>query len=194
MTNLQGSRPGGFRVKGKAVIPAAGYGSKQDEIMADQWQSFTNKKLHFARLQLDAWDDADNRVAGSYREAYLFHAVSAYKSLIAEVMEAYGVSVTSLPGLTMAMEQLGKEGRQSSELEQMKNMEAGSDWLPALLAAFAEVSELASVRSVSQDQSQGLIAVVNPEDMKIDTVAEGRGVLSCLKKQVEYIRNMNVEY
>ena len=162
--------------------------------MADQWRPLTNKKLHFARVQLDAWDRAEGPAVDSYREAYLFHAVSAYKSLIAEVMESYGMAVTGLPDLEWAIKQVAEKGWPSTELEQMKNLETGSGWLSSLLSAFAEISAPASTLTASLSESPGLIAVVNPDDMKLVSVAEGRSVLSSLKVQVDFIRNLNIEY
>ncbi|MGI9274379.1 MAG: DUF6586 family protein [Endozoicomonas sp.] len=162
--------------------------------MADQWQSFTNKKLHFARLQIEAWEGAEKGDADSYREAFLFHAASAYKSLIAEVMASYGLAVEMLSDLATAVKQLEKVGRQSSELTQMKNMEVGNGWLSVLLSAYSLVSRPAYGQTDDKIESQALIAVVNPDNFKIESVEGARKVLACLKEQVAYIRNLNVEY
>lgn len=166
--------------------------------MANQWQSLTNKKLHYARLQLDAWDQATELEQGAYREAFLFQCTMAYRSLVAELMDAYKMAPVTLPWLSQAIEQMETGEVDASEIRQLQQMEQ-EGWLQNLLAEYRKLEEghLGSTRGAASQMTIDLLmvdAASKTETEGVRSAAAGKELLSQLKDLVLHFRNFNLEW
>ncbi len=57
--------------------------------MSGQWQRVTNKMLYHARTYLKAWEASEGGEVQVFREASIISLATAYRSLLAEVLESY---------------------------------------------------------------------------------------------------------
>ena len=162
--------------------------------MADPWQAFTNRKLHYAQLQLNAWASAGEQNSDSYREAFVFHAALGYQSLIAEIISAYGIVPFELVALQPAINALAAKDRVSSELTQLQNMESTGSWLAMLLAEYKAVVSLPGEAGVSSGKSEGVITLVELNQDTFENPEVAQEVLVSLKDLVGHFRHLIIEY
>ncbi|WP_252179919.1 DUF6586 family protein [Endozoicomonas sp. 4G] len=165
--------------------------------MSEQWRSHTNKKLHYARLQLDAWESAEPFEQDAFRDAFLMHARHAYFSLLAEILFPYGKQLTRLLSLEEVSKLVDKKQEGSvSELEQLKQLESSDSWLADLLEAYDGISILNdNIQSYSSEVGSIMIASDRGESTRgVKTPESGRAVLAALKELVGHFRNFNLEW
>lgn len=158
--------------------------------MTNNWQGYTNKMLFHARLLMDAWVDADVVGKPAFREACLNAMALAHRSLLAEIMSNYRLTVTRLPSLDEAVSALSHKGEASSELGYIEQLMQQESWLSSLLKAHQECMRPAQPR--------------NPDRMMIPITPIGHGnladaesagkVLESLKELVTYSRNFSLEW
>lgn len=92
-----------------------------------------NEKLYFARLSLNAAENADRAMQSALLEAAVFHLVGAYRCYLHEV--------TATPSTTFsdAIEIAPTMTQPSAAFEELLILERQSSWLSQLLAAYNEV-------------------------------------------------------
>lgn len=164
-------------------------------IMSEQWRSHTNKKLHYARLQLDLWESAEPFEQEAFREAFLMHACQAYFSMLAEILFPYGVQLARLMSLEEACQLAEPQDGGVSELEQLKQLESSDSWLTDLLEAYDTISIINNnIQSYKGGGSVVMIASDSGESSKgVKTTKSGRRILASLKELVGHFRNFNLE-
>ncbi len=166
------------------------------KIMSEQWRSHTNKKLHYARLQLDAWERAEAFEQEAFREAFLMHASQAYSSMLAEILSPYGEQLTRLLSLEDACRLMDEQPAEVSELEQLKQLESSDSWLADLLKAYDDIFNAnGNIQSYSSNSSMIMIASDTSEVTKgIKTPESAKSILASLKELVGHFRNFNLEW
>jgi hypothetical protein len=107
-----------------------------------------NEKLSFARLSLNAADNADHATQAALLEATLFHLVVAYRCYLQEVTDTQSTKFLSAVELSAALQPSGN-------FEELLILERRPSWLSQLLAAYDEVIAL----STKDARSTGLVLV-----------------------------------
>ncbi|WP_434001800.1 DUF6586 family protein [Endozoicomonas sp.] len=164
--------------------------------MSEQWRSYTNKKLHYARLQLDAWESAESFEQEAYREAFLMHACQAYSSMLAEVIFPYGKQLTKLVSLEEVCDLLNDQDESIPELEQLKQLESSDSWLVHLQQAYSKLSVLDEDSQSVSGRVTAVMITSDREDLTsgVKTPESGRNILASLKELVGHFRNFNLEW
>ncbi|WP_152558896.1 DUF6586 family protein [Endozoicomonas numazuensis] len=164
--------------------------------MSDQWRSYTNKKLHYARLQLDAWERAEPFEQESYREAFLMHACQAYSSILAEVLYPYGKQLDRLVSLKEACDLMSDREGDVAELEQLKQLEASDGWLVHLQQAYSHLSVLEGATQSSPSMTGAVMITSDSGGLTsgVKTPESGKSILASLKELAGHFRNFNLEW
>ena len=158
-----------------------------------EWQAYTNKKLYYARLQLDAWERSESFEQEAYREAFLVHAFQAYASMLAEVLLPYGVKLSKLVSLEEAR-RLIREREGIAEFEQLKQLQQSDSWLIRLQHAYGQLSYLEDdTPSTSGRINAVMIASSGEPTGRVKTPEGARNILSSLKCLVKHFREFNQE-
>ena len=158
--------------------------------MTNNWQGYTNKMLFHARLLMDAWIDADAVGKPAFREACLNAMALAHRSLLAEIMSNYRLTVTRLPSLDDAVSALSHKGEASSELGYIEQLMQQESWLSSLLKAHQEC--MSPAQSKNSDRMMIPITPVGHSNLG-DAESAGK-VLESLKELVTYSRNFSLEW
>ena len=103
-----------------------------------------NEKLSFARLSLNAADNADHATQAALLEATLFHLVGAYRCYLQEMTDTQSTKFLSAVELSAAL-------RPSGNFEELLILERRPSWLSQLLAAYDEIITLLPKASRSID-------------------------------------------
>ena len=159
--------------------------------MTNNWQGYTNKMLFHARLLMDAWIDADVVAKPAFREACLNAMVLAHRSLLAEIMSNYRLTVTRLPSLDEAVSALSHKGEASSELGYIEQLMQQESWLSSLLKAHQECMRPA--QAVSHADRMMIPVNLVCHGSLGDAESAGK-VLESLKELVIYSRNFSLEW
>lgn len=163
--------------------------------MANEWQATTNKKLHYARIQLEAWALADELESPAFREGFVMQIELAWRSLLAELLDSYGVAVTSLPDFDQARALVENKNESASEFRQLQPVREHG-WLLQVKGAYDEL--FLPFQVTVGNEPQGLIPSVNLDQAnnvgKLSSAPEGRVVLESLKELVGHFRNFNLEW
>ncbi|WP_257255008.1 MULTISPECIES: DUF6586 family protein [unclassified Endozoicomonas] len=164
--------------------------------MSEQWRAYTNKKLHYARLQLGTWERAEPFEQEAFREAFLLHARQAYFSMLAEILSPYGHQLSRLMSLEEAYNLVSEQEGDVSELEQLKQLELSDSWLADLLKAYGEISLLDDdIQSYSNKINTAMIASDSAGSTRgVKTPESAKSILASLKELVGHFRNFNLEW
>ncbi len=164
--------------------------------MSEQWRSYTNKKLHYARLQLDAWEKAESFEQDAFREAFLMHANQAYCSMLAEILSPYGLNLPHLITLEEACKLMSDREESVSELEQLKQLEVSDSWLAHLQQAHSKLSVLNDDIQSSPSRINTVMIVSDGGESTagVKSPESGRALLGSLKDLVGHFRNFNLEW
>ncbi|MRI34197.1 hypothetical protein EOPP23_14480 [Endozoicomonas sp. OPT23] len=162
--------------------------------MSSSWQSITNKKLHNARLQLDAWESAESMAYQGFREGFLFQCKLAYQSLLSEIVNSYGISDTAVRNLHEAGELIKSKDTVSSELEQLQQLENTDSWLSTLLSEIGKLEALSLSEFQPIQYQASLLAsdAVTSDDIK--SIEQAQHSLKAMKELVTHFRNFNLEW
>ncbi|AMO56717.1 hypothetical protein GZ77_02960 [Endozoicomonas montiporae] len=162
--------------------------------MQNNWTTNTNKRLHFARLQLDAWKLAERQEALAFREGFILQLQLAWRSLLAEILEPYRISCESAPTFAEAMSLVRQKEQIPSEFAQLEAM-LESGWLSQI--DFLWQSLFVSFQPESPRQSNDLIQLVSHDsvsDIADLTVESATDYLKRFKELVGHFRNFNLEW
>lgn len=164
--------------------------------MSSDWSVNTNRRLHFARLQLDAWDQADDLEAPAFRDGFILQLQLAWRSMLAEILGSYGITVATLPDFSQAQELMATKVQSSSELQQVESMLKQS-WLKQLDDSWLKL--FVPYQADSQNTENGdLIQMVSLGDQSLNNTAltpeAGRECINRLKNLVGHFRNFNLEW
>ncbi len=117
--------------------------------MAGSQASLTNRKLGYARTQLNSLNNAqqlsppDFNAASCALEAGLVFVSHAYMSLLAEIADAYnhkGLPISTLGELTAALDE---RGLAPSELILLERLESTDSWLSSVIQSRALLHSVA---------------------------------------------------
>ncbi len=161
--------------------------------MSNSWQSITNKKLHYARLQLDAWDSADAMNKQAFREGFLFQCKLAYQSLLSELMSSYGID-TAVGSLQEAAELIKGKDTASSELVQLQQLESTESWLSTLLSEIGKLERLSFSESQAAQYDPSLLASDAVTRSEISNVEQAKISFQEMRALVAHFRNFNLEW
>ncbi|MGB1272274.1 MAG: DUF6586 family protein [Endozoicomonas sp.] len=159
--------------------------------MTNNWQGFTNKMLFHSRLLMEAWKEADEVAGPAFREACLGAMVQAYRSLLAEIMTNYRLSVSQPPTLDEAINSIHLKGEVSSELQYIEQLEQHESWLSSLLRSHQECL-MPTQRKVLERFSG--IPLVSASAMDLELPDSAASILVSLKELVIYSRNFSLEW
>ncbi|MCW7553035.1 hypothetical protein NX722_10365 [Endozoicomonas gorgoniicola] len=158
------------------------------------WSANTNKRLHFARIQLNAWESAEHQEAPAFREGFLLQLQLAWRSLLAEILESYRVSCDVAPSFTEALSLIREKGEAASEFTQLEAL-LDNGWLKQLEVYWQNL--FIPYQYEGLPQGNGLIQWVNQEGEGNDailTVDGGKDGLKRFKDLVGHFRNFNLEW
>ena len=158
--------------------------------MTMNWQGYTNKMLFHSRLLLDAWENAESIAQPAFREASLNALMQAYRSLLAEIMSNYQLTVSALPSMDDAVAAFSHKDEISSELNYIEQLLQQDSWLSSLHKAHLECSRPAQ-RSVSEQMT---IPLTTPGQFNLQEIDSACRVLESLKELVTYNRNFSLEW
>ncbi len=155
------------------------------------WQGYTNKMLFHARVQLDAWDLAEESAGPAFRDACIQSIAAAFRSMLAEVIGHHSQTVEKLPvveDLVIRLEQIDILSSEAAHLIQLTRTDT---WLSSLLAFSASLYLIdASQWSVKSQtiplRESSAIDFMNPDSV--------RTVLKQMKDLVSFSRNYSLEW
>ena len=162
------------------------------------WSANTNKRLHFARIQLEAWESADHQEAPAFREGFLLQLQLAWRSLLAEILESYRIPCDVAPSLTEALLLIREKGEAASEFTQLTAIISGdsdNSWLKQLEVYWQGL--FIPYQHEKESQGDGLIQIVSQEGEGSNSSLAIDGGKDCLKRfkaLVGYFRNFNLEW
>ena len=163
--------------------------------MANVWQATTNKKLHYARIQLEAWMLADELEAPAFCEGFVVQVELAWRSLLAELLDSYGITVASLLDFAEARELVESKNESASEFRQLQPIRE-QGWLLQVENAYNGL--FLPFQAMVVNEPQGLIPSVRLDQgnnvAELSSASEGRVVLESLKELVGHFRNFNLEW
>ena len=162
--------------------------------MLNDWATNTNKRLHFARLQLDAWELADKQEAPAFREGFILQLQLAWRSMLAEILESYRISCDSAPSFSEAVSVASQTEAMPSELAQLESM-LGNSWLTQLDSLWQGL--FVPFQSNSQTERHDLIQLVNEDETSCPAVMTVTSATECFKRFKELVghfRNFNLEW
>ena len=161
------------------------------------WLQTTNKRLHFARIQLEAWACAGSLECTAFREGYLLEMHLAWRSLLCEVLESYGFKNLTGQDLKSAKEQCDKKGVSSSELMRLQQ-EHEQDWLQSLERGWQQLFEpyQAPSNSTVQTAPAGTIPLFEVDSVLTPDLplSHAEDYYERLKALVGHCRNFNLEW
>ena len=161
----------------------------------------TNQKLHMARLNLDHWEAllASNALpveGEACRESFLFHAVGAYRSLLAEMLEAADIdaSTETAEQAALVVEKYGKTVAELSALLQLE--ETPESWLSALLMKWDDCWLPSAAGAVEAAPVECIpLMEVGSHTVKFSDVPESyRIIYESLKAMIAWVRSQMVEW
>ena len=163
--------------------------------MSSEWSVNTNKRLHFARLQLEAWESAGAMEANAFREGFVLQLQLALRSLLAEILVTYGIQVQQAPTFSQAKALVRDSEQSSSEFSQLEAMlEQG--WLNQLEQNWEAM--FVPFQADTNKPSHDLIQMVSLEG-EVDpntclSVEAAVDSLNRFKDLVGHFRNLNFEW
>lgn len=162
--------------------------------MSNEWQLNTNKKLHFARILLDAWEQSLSHDAQAFKDGFVSQLQMVWRSLLAEVLSSYGMNIQSAPDFPEALVLIQNHKAQASEFTQLQAMlEQG--WLRELQKEWQLLFE--PYKAAVGSSTSGMIQMVDLHDAavtKLEMPETGKQWLLDLKNLVGHFRNFNLEW
>lgn len=136
--------------------------------MTKHAQGKANQQLYFAKLHLQAMEDAEQNdnllnkkaVLAANREAAIFQLVSAYKGFLWEVAQTYDLEFLETDQLLDVKNKARAKGVEVSELNRFETLESNKkSWLSELLFAWDQIKSFDPIANAVVAPSSNLNSI-----------------------------------